>query len=94
MSDLILDDAQQMLAGSVRRYVERGYGDAVRGASIDHPQGCSPDRQLHGAIGMTEEYAVGQFIKRLALASTLYGGVELQLERLAEGSLGDAAACP
>ena len=50
--------------------------------------------QLHGAIGMTEEYAVGQFIKRLALASTLYGGVESQLERLAEDSLGGAAACP
>ena len=42
---------------------------------------------------MTEEYAVGQFIKRLALPSTLYGGVESQLERLAEGSLGDAAGC-
>ena len=50
--------------------------------------------QLHGAIGMTEEYAVGKFIKRLALASTLYGGVESQLEQLAEGSLGDAAGCP
>ena len=65
----------------------------MRRASIDHPQGCSPDRQLHGAIGMTEEYAVGKFIKRLALASTLYGGVEFQLERLAEVSFGNAAGC-
>ena len=49
--------------------------------------------QLHGAIGMTEEYAVGKFIKRLALASTLYGGVESQLERLAGVSFGAAAGC-
>ena len=49
--------------------------------------------QLHGAIGMTEEYAVGKFIKRLALASTLYGGVEFQLERLVEVSFGNAAGC-
>ncbi|MGA7814358.1 acyl-CoA dehydrogenase family protein [Caballeronia sp.] len=39
--------------------------------------------QLHGAIGMTQEYVLGQFVKRLAAASTLYGGAEHQLERLA-----------
>jgi len=50
--------------------------------------------QLHGAIGMTEEYAIGKFIKRLALASTLYGGAESQLERLAGVSFGNAAVCP
>jgi alkylation response protein AidB-like acyl-CoA dehydrogenase len=39
--------------------------------------------QLHGAIGMTQEYVLGQFVKRLAAASTLYGSAEQQLERLA-----------
>lgn len=39
--------------------------------------------QLHGAIGMTQEYVLGHFVKRLAAASTLYGGAEQQLERLA-----------
>lgn len=44
--------------------------------------------QLHGAIGMTQEYRLGQFVKRLAASSTLYGGAEQQLERLASVSLG------
>lgn len=46
--------------------------------------------QLHGAIGMTQEYAVGQYVKRLAAASTLYGTAEFQLEQFAELSLGTA----
>ncbi|CAE6753306.1 Acyl-CoA dehydrogenase [Paraburkholderia domus] len=50
--------------------------------------------QLHGAIGMTQEYVLGQFVKRLAAASTLYGGAEHQLERLATTVLeGPLAAC-
>lgn len=44
MSELMLDDKQQMLADSVRKYVQRGYGDVVRRASMIHPQGCSPER--------------------------------------------------
>lgn len=43
--------------------------------------------QLHGAIGMTQEYEVGQFVKRLAAATTLYGSEEAHLERLATLSL-------
>ena len=39
--------------------------------------------QLHGAIGMTQEYAVGQLVKRLAAATTLFGSETAQLERLA-----------
>ena len=39
--------------------------------------------QLHGAIGMTDEYLVGRYVKRLALACTLFGGLEEQLEELA-----------
>lgn len=46
--------------------------------------------QLHGAIGMTQEYAVGQYVKRLAAASILYGTEEFQLEQLAELSFGTA----
>ena len=46
--------------------------------------------QLHGAIGMTDEYVLGQFVKRLAVASTLYGGLEFHQERLAEVSFGSA----
>ncbi|CAG4886780.1 acyl-CoA dehydrogenase family protein [Paraburkholderia saeva] len=50
--------------------------------------------QLHGAIGMTQEYVLGHFVKRLAAASTLYGGAEQQLERLATTVLeGPLATC-
>ena len=43
--------------------------------------------QLHGAIGMTQEYAVGAYVKRLALAVSLYGDATFHLERLAAASL-------
>jgi len=39
--------------------------------------------QLHGAIGMTDEYVLGHHIRRLAAAVTLYGDDELHLVRLA-----------
>ena len=39
--------------------------------------------QLHGAIGMTDEYQVGRYVKRLALACTVFGALEEQLEELA-----------
>ena len=48
--------------------------------------------QLHGAIGMTQEYQVGQYVKRLAAATTLFGSEEAHLERLAAVSLGYVAA--
>jgi butyryl-CoA dehydrogenase len=43
--------------------------------------------QLHGAIGMTEEYVLGAYVRRLALASSVYGGVHEHLSRLADLSL-------
>ena len=43
--------------------------------------------QLHGAIGMTEEYVLGAYVRRLALASSIYGGVHEHLSRLADLSL-------
>ena len=41
-TDLI--DNQQMLADSAIKYLERGYGDAVRAASTAHAHGCDPAR--------------------------------------------------
>lgn len=43
--------------------------------------------QLHGAIGMTQEYEVGAYVKRLALAVNLYGNATFHLERVACSSL-------
>jgi alkylation response protein AidB-like acyl-CoA dehydrogenase len=44
--------------------------------------------QLHGAIGMTDEYEVGQCYKRLAAAANLFGDAEWHGARLAEGGAG------
>ena len=47
--------------------------------------------QLHGAIGMTQEYEVGAYVKRLALAVNLYGDATFHLERVACSSLDSSA---
>ncbi len=47
--------------------------------------------QLHGAIGMTEEYVLGAYVRRLALAADLYGSGPAHADRLAHLSLGDIA---
>lgn len=44
MSALVLDENQQMLADSARKYVLRGYDQAARAASLADPQGCAPER--------------------------------------------------
>lgn len=44
MNTAILEEEKQQLADSVRRYVERGYGDSMRSASERHPDGCDPQR--------------------------------------------------
>lgn len=46
--------------------------------------------QLHGAIGMTEEYVLGEYVRRLAMAADLYGSGPDHAERLAEFSLGNS----
>jgi len=39
--------------------------------------------QLHGAIGMTDEYVIGAYVKHLAASHALFGDVDSHLERLA-----------
>ena len=50
--------------------------------------------QLHGAIGMTDEYVLGSYVKRLAVATGLYGSLEHHLEQLACIALDSAAPEP
>lgn len=38
--------------------------------------------QLHGGIGMTEEYVIGHYYRRLMLLETLFGGAGWHLDRL------------
>lgn len=42
--------------------------------------------QLHGGIGMTMEYKVGHYFKRITMIDTMFGGVDFHLDRL--GSMG------
>ena len=41
--------------------------------------------QLHGGIGMTEEYALGGMIRRLLATDTAMGDADFHLERFARG---------
>ena len=47
--------------------------------------------QLHGGIGVTEDYAIGHFFKRLTLARGLYGTTDEHLARFARLSRRPAA---
>jgi alkylation response protein AidB-like acyl-CoA dehydrogenase len=38
--------------------------------------------QLHGAIGMTDEYKVGHYLQRLAVIDALLGNEDVQLDRI------------
>ena len=42
--------------------------------------------QLHGGIGMTMEYAVGHYFKRMSMIEILFGDADTHLAKLAEGS--------
>ncbi len=44
---------------------------------------CQSAIQLHGGIGMTEEYAVGHYLRRITVIDQLFGDSADQLSRLA-----------
>ena len=44
---------------------------------------CQSAIQLHGGIGMTEEYAVGHYLRRITVIDQLFGDSASQLSRLA-----------
>ncbi|MDP3252541.1 MAG: acyl-CoA dehydrogenase family protein [Hydrogenophaga sp.] len=44
---------------------------------------CQSAIQLHGGIGMTEEYAVGHYLRRITVIDQLFGDSANQLSRLA-----------
>jgi alkylation response protein AidB-like acyl-CoA dehydrogenase len=48
--------------------------------------------QLHGGIGVTEEYIVGHFYKRAVLARGLFGSADFHLERFAAQTRRDLEA--
>ena len=45
--------------------------------------------QLHGGVGMTMEYAIGHYFKRLTMIELEFGGLDFHLDRLsAQGGVG------
>ena len=40
--------------------------------------------QLHGGIGMTDEYAIGHYYKRLQTIDKLFGNVDYHLRRFSD----------
>jgi alkylation response protein AidB-like acyl-CoA dehydrogenase len=45
---------------------------------------CQLAIQLHGGIGMTEECAVGHYLRRVMVLDQLFGDVDAQAARLAQ----------
>ncbi len=50
---------------------------------------CQAAIQLHGGIGMTEEYAVGQYLKRVHVLDQMFGDAEMHAETLTHNNLGE-----
>jgi alkylation response protein AidB-like acyl-CoA dehydrogenase len=44
--------------------------------------------QLHGGIGMTDEYVAGHYFKRLTMIDRTFGDADHHLERFADVTLG------
>ena len=40
--------------------------------------------QLHGGIGMTDEYAAGHYFKRLTMVDRTFGDVDFHLKRFSD----------
>ena len=58
-------------------------GDGVAG-DAGHAGGVGDEGvQLHGGVGMTMEYRIGHYFKRLAMIDTAFGDADHHLARLA-----------
>ena len=78
------DDAAERARAMHAAKVELGRGGRLAGENAI---------QLHGGVGMTTEYAVTHYFKRLAMMNTLFGDGDHHLRRLAAaGGLFSAAA--
>ena len=79
----MLDDAPAPMWPQRRRIVAAARACVALAARLVWQESV----QLHGAIGMTQAYALGPFVKRLALACAWHGSAESHLAQLAAASL-------
>jgi alkylation response protein AidB-like acyl-CoA dehydrogenase len=81
----MIDAAPQdrRVAVSVAKVVASAAAEVVGGQGI----------QLHGGVGMTDEYAVGHYFKRLLALEKQYGDVDQHLRRIAKTYRGAGGGC-
>jgi alkylation response protein AidB-like acyl-CoA dehydrogenase len=78
------EDADERARAMHAAKVELGRGGRLAGENAI---------QLHGGVGMTAEYAVTHYFKRLTMMNTLFGDGDFHLRRLAAmGGLFESAA--
>ncbi|MBB3181423.1 acyl-CoA dehydrogenase family protein [Variovorax sp. Sphag1AA] len=91
-----IEEARALTHAAARSLDDDAATDAARRRMVSGAASCVSSAarlvwkecvQLHGAIGMTQEYELGQFVRRLAAAATLHGGAASHLEALAALSL-------
>ena len=66
---------------------DRAHNIAMAKVGVGQASRCVAQNaiQLHGGIGMTEEYAVGHYFRRVMVIEHLFGDPTYHLSRLAEG---------
>ena len=89
MSEMFIE-VQETRSMLYRGMAHLGAGPAVRAAAISAAKVVAGNAakfvgtqgiQLHGGIGMTEEYAVGHYYKRLVVFEKRYGDCDFHAER-------------
>ncbi len=75
------DPVQRSLGASAAK------AQIIRAAKFVTAQGI----QLHGGMGMTEEYVIGHYFKRIVVAESLFGNTDYHITRYAKSLQSEAA---
>lgn len=85
-----IEESRALTGAAAVAFARAGDEERRRYASAAKVRVCQAARlvaeesvQLHGAIGMTEEYPLGRYVKRLGAMQTQFGDADFHLERLA-----------
>ena len=47
---------------------------------------CAQGIQLHGGMGLTEEYPVGHYFRKMTMMEKMFGDIDFHLDRVAESN--------
>jgi alkylation response protein AidB-like acyl-CoA dehydrogenase len=88
----LLEESRSLVAGAVAAFAGDPAGRRAAVSAMKVKVGTAARKlgqegvQLHGAIGMTEDYAVGHYYKRLETLRILYGDPDYHLARFGRWS--------